>query len=129
MNLISPSVQYIHSISTWKAKMQITNKFRLYPNQKTESKLLDVLELHRQTYNTLLAELNNPKELWQREHECHNCGFVVPRDYNSALEIKRLMLIEIGQELSESTPMEMEALPMVTSVIEVGSLFQNKVFV
>jgi len=39
------------------------------------------------------------------------------------------MLIEIGQELSESTPMEMEALPMVTSVIEVGSLFQNKVLV
>src|SRR3989344_1351436 len=43
--------------------MQIANKFRLYPNQKTESKLLDVLELHRQTYNTLLAELNNQKEI------------------------------------------------------------------
>ena len=69
------------------------------------------------------------KELWNREHKCHNCGFVVPRDYNSALEIKRLMLIEIGQELPESTPVEMEALPMVTSVIEAGSLFQNKVLV
>jgi len=69
------------------------------------------------------------KELWEREHKCHNCGFIVPRDYNSALEIKRLMNMKIGQELPESTPMEMEALPMVTSVIEVGSLFQNKVFV
>ena len=72
---------------------------------------------------------DNPKELWEREHKCHNCGFVVPRDYNSALEIKRLMLIEIGQELPKSTPMEMEALPMVTSVNEIGSLFQNSVLV
>lgn len=69
------------------------------------------------------------KELWDREHKCPNCGFIAPRDYNSALEIKRLMLIKIGQELPESTPMEMEALPMVTSVKEIGSLFQNKVLV
>ncbi len=65
------------------------------------------------------------KELWDREHKCHNCGFIVPRDYNSALEIKRLILIEIGQGLPESTPVEMEALPLVTSVKETGSLFQN----
>jgi len=69
------------------------------------------------------------KKLWHREHRCGNCGFVAPRDYNSALEIKRLMLIEIGQELPESTPVEMEALPMVTSVKESGNLFQNKVLV
>jgi len=69
------------------------------------------------------------KELNNREHKCSYCGFIAPRDYNSALEIKRLMLIKIGQELPESTPMEMEALPMVTSVKEVGSLFQNKVLV
>src|SRR3989344_633451 len=41
----------------------ITNKFRLYPNKETENKLLDNLELHRQTYNALLAELNNQKEI------------------------------------------------------------------
>lgn len=69
------------------------------------------------------------KELKDREHKCSNCGFAVPRDYNSALEIKRLMLIEIGKGLSESTPVEMEALPMVTSVREAGILFQNKVLV
>ena len=39
------------------------------------------------------------------------------------------IVMEIGQELPESTPMEMEALPMVTSVQEIGSLFQNKVLV
>lgn len=68
------------------------------------------------------------KELWDREHKC-SCGFVVPRDYNSALEIKRLCLQKIGQELSESTLVEMEALPLVTSVREARSLFQNKVLV
>ena len=42
------------------------------------------------------------KELWDREHIC-SCGFTAPRDYNSALEIKRLCLKKIGQELPEST--------------------------
>lgn len=50
------------------------------------------------------------KEIWEREHNCHKCGFVVPRDYNSALEIKRLALIEIRQELPESTLEETKAL-------------------
>ena len=66
-----------------------------------------------------------PKDLWEREHKCPNCGFEVPRDYNSALEIKRLCLQKIRQELPESTPVEMEALPLVTSVVEAGSPFQN----
>ena len=50
------------------------------------------------------------KEIWEREHNCSECGFVAPRDYNSALEIKRLALIEIRQELPESTLEEMGAL-------------------
>jgi putative transposase len=65
-----------------------------------------------------------PKKLWDREHKCTKCGFEAPRDYNSALDIKRLTIIkllEIGQELPESTLVEMEALPMVTSVIEARS--------
>lgn len=51
-----------------------------------------------------------PKELQEREHKCPNCGFIAPRDYNSALEIKRLCLQKIRQELPESTLVEMEAL-------------------
>lgn len=59
------------------------------------------------------------KELEEREHRCHNCGFIVPRDYNSALEIKRLCLEKIRQELPEYKHLEMEALPMmVTSICE-----------
>lgn len=68
------------------------------------------------------------KELWNREHKCP-CGFIAPRDYNSALEIKRLTLkkIEIGQGLPESTPVEMEALPpmVATTVSETGSHILN----
>ena len=48
-----------------------------------------------------------PKELWQRTHECRSCGFTAPRDYNSALEIKRLTLNEIGWGTAESTLVEM----------------------
>ncbi len=62
------------------------------------------------------------KELWDREHIC-SCGFIAPRDYNSALEIKRLCLQKIGLELPESTPAKMEAIPplVATSVVEAGS--------
>jgi len=48
-----------------------------------------------------------PKELWQRTHECRSCGFTASRDYNSALEIKRLTLKEIGWGTAESTLVEM----------------------
>ena len=58
------------------------------------------------------------KELKDREHKCNKCGFIAPRDYNSALEIKNLCLQKIPQELWESTHQEMEALPLVTSVRE-----------
>jgi putative transposase len=50
------------------------------------------------------------KDIWEREHNCHKCGFVAPRDYNSALEIKRLAIKEIGMECPESTLEEMDAL-------------------
>ena len=50
------------------------------------------------------------KEIRERMHNCPTCGISIPRDYNSALEIKRLALIEIRQELPESTPEEMIAL-------------------
>jgi putative transposase len=61
-----------------------------------------------------------PKEIWQRWHKCPECGFSVPRDYNSALEVKNRVIIKIRQELPEFTKhLEMEALPiMATSVCE-----------
>jgi len=50
------------------------------------------------------------KEIWERVHNCPSCGISIPRDYNSALEIKRLTLIELGLERPETTPEEMMAL-------------------
>lgn len=55
------------------------------------------------------------KELSERTHNCPFCGFVAQRDYNSALEIKKLTLIEIGKGLAKLTPVEMEALPHLGS--------------
>ncbi|QKY22267.1 IS200/IS605 family element transposase accessory protein TnpB (plasmid) [Halolamina sp. CBA1230] len=59
------------------------------------------------------------KPLWVREHSCPSCGFETDRDYNAALEIKRLGLEKlgveatmqtVGQGMAESTPAE-TALP------------------
>jgi len=36
--------------------MQLTYKFRLYPNKEQEKKLLETLELGRQTYNYFLSQ-------------------------------------------------------------------------
>ena len=60
------------------------------------------------------------KPLWVREHSCSSCGFEADRDYNAAIEIKRLGLQElgiedssedVGQGMAESTPAE-TALPV-----------------
>ncbi|MDP2907855.1 MAG: transposase [Nanoarchaeota archaeon] len=70
------------------------------------------------------------KDLSERLHKCPFCKLEILRDYNSALEVKNLMILEIGQELSEYNPMEMGAIPeMASSVKEVGSLFQNHILV
>ena len=66
------------------------------------------------------------KDLSERIHKCHFCGFEAPRDYNSAMYIKKLILIKIGQELPESTLVKMEALPeMATTVNETRSYILN----
>ena len=79
------------------------------------------------------------KPLWVREHSCPSCGFEADRDYNAALEIKRLGLQQlgietpaedVGQGMAESTPAETalsgdtEGTPYVVSptrVVETGS--------
>ncbi|MEM2897245.1 MAG: helix-turn-helix domain-containing protein [Candidatus Bathyarchaeia archaeon] len=39
-------------------RIQLTYKFRLYPRKEQEEKLLETLELCRQTYNYFLAQWN-----------------------------------------------------------------------
>ena len=47
------------------------------------------------------------KDITERMHKCPHCKLEIPRDYNSALEIEKLMLkklfLGIGQGLPEST--------------------------
>jgi len=102
-------------------------KFRQFMVYKAESagKLLVLVPYRGTTQRCSQCGNKVHKELWERQHKCLYCGFDVPRDYNSALEIRRLCLQKIGLELPESTPMEMEALPMVTFVSEIGSHILN----
>ncbi|MEA3485975.1 MAG: transposase, partial [Candidatus Aerophobetes bacterium] len=47
-----------------------------------------------------------PKSLFVRVHKCPNCGIVLDRDYNSALNILQKA---IGKGLAEFTPWSSEA--------------------
>ncbi|MEM3883225.1 MAG: transposase [Candidatus Methanomethyliaceae archaeon] len=47
-------------------KVQLTYKFRLYPNKEQEGRLLETLELCRQTYNYFLAQLNGKDRIPNR---------------------------------------------------------------
>ena len=47
-----------------------------------------------------------PKGLHQRQHQCSNCGLDINRDYNSALEIRKLTINKLRQELPEVTLVE-----------------------
>ena len=71
------------------------------------------------------------KSLAVRIHKCV-CGFVIDRDYNSALNILhkaeeqiklkvKLKNKKIGQELPELTPVETEPLPSTSVVVKVAS--------
>ncbi len=47
-------------------KVQLTYKFRLYPKKEHEERLLETLELCRQTYNYFLAQWNEKAEIPSR---------------------------------------------------------------
>jgi len=47
-------------------KINLTYKFRLYPKKEQEEKLLENLELCRQTYNYFLAQLNDKEKIPSR---------------------------------------------------------------
>ncbi len=46
------------------------------------------------------------KTLAQRIHKCPNCGLEIPRDWNAALNIRKLGLLSLPQELRDVKPVE-----------------------
>jgi len=46
------------------------------------------------------------KDLSERIHKCPYCGFIAPRDYNSALDVRRLTIGKIGRDMPEFKPVE-----------------------
>jgi len=64
-------------------------------------------------YKILQEFFDFPRQDFQMREIARRTKFIAPRDYSSALEIRRLCLQKIGHELPESTLVEMEALPLL----------------
>ena len=64
--------------------------------------------------------------LSEREYVCENCGQVMGRDLNAAINLRNYGLKQIGKAIPELTPVEMEALACSntseTAVVEAGIL-------
>jgi putative transposase len=89
-------------------------RFRQYVSYKAESagKISMLVDYKGTTDRCSNCHKEVKKEIWQRVHQCPFCGIEIPRDYNSAIEIKNLTINKIRQELPESTLVEMEHLSM-----------------
>ena len=89
-------------------------KLRQYITYKAESagKVCLLVDHKGTTQRCHNCQTKVEKNLGDRQHTCPSCGIDIPRDYNSALEIKRLTLQKIGQGLPETTPAEMEPTPL-----------------
>jgi putative transposase len=85
-------------------------KLRQYISYKAESagKLCIPVDYRGTTQRCSNCHNEVRKEIWQRVHQCPFCGINIPRDYNSAIEIKNLTIKKIRQELPELTLVEME---------------------
>jgi putative transposase len=85
-------------------------KLRQYISYKAESagKIYLPVDYRGTTQRCNNCQETVKKEIWQRTHQCPFCGINIPRDYNSALEIRNLTVKKIRQELPESTLVEME---------------------
>lgn len=53
------------------------------------------------------------KTLYDRIHQCTNCGLTIGRDHNSSHNILNRGLSEVGMERAELTPVEIEPLPPI----------------
>jgi len=98
-------------------KVQLTYKFRLYPKPEHEERLLETLELCRQTYNYFLAQWNGKERIPSGTSE--GLGYENPyRDWISACRIK------MRGWGSPDSPAEVEPLLVgipASSIFEAGS--------
>jgi len=85
-------------------------KLRRYMSYKAESagKICMLVDYRGTTQRCSNCHKTVKKEIWQRTHQCPFCGINIPRDYNSAIEIRNLTITKMRQELPESTLAEME---------------------
>jgi len=111
------------AIEDLKVKNMTQNRFAKSINDASWSKFKQLLSYKVERTGGLMIAVNPrgttqrcsqcgnnvPKEIQDRWHKC-SCGFEADRDYNSALEIKRLGLLKLRVERPESNHLEMETL-------------------
>ena len=79
-------------------------QFLSYLEYKAEEAGILFLRVNpRNTSQECICKEIVPKTLSDRIHSCPSCGLVAPRDYVSALVVKKRAIIKIGQELPEYT--------------------------
>jgi len=99
-------------------------QLRLFTSYKAEEagKIVKIVESYGTTVGCSRCGFHVPKKLSTRKHECPNCGFVVDRDWNAALNI----LKKVGGGTAEFTPVEIQPLLCQPVVAEqVGSRKQE----
>lgn len=94
------------------------SKFTQFLAYKAESAGCQIIQIDPKNTTQICSNCGNKikKSLAVRIHKC-SCGLNIDRDYNSAINILKKAL---GQELSESTPVETEPLPAC------GQVWSNK---
>ncbi len=81
---------------------------------KAESAGKTIIPVDHSMTTQLCSNCGQPvhKTLSERTHNCPYCGLTLPRDYNSAITVKKRALKKLGMDGPETTPAETKPLPI-----------------
>ena len=91
-------------------------QLRLFSSYKAEEagKRVETVDPYGTTRDCSRCGFHVPKNLSERIHECPNCGLIIDRDWNAAVNI----LNRVGWGTAESTPAEIKPLLQQPVVVE-----------
>ena len=85
----------------WMPVQTLTNKYRIYPDRKTETKLAEALESCRWLYNRLLGEMAKAKDARKSlsMYDCHNMIPALKKEYPMLNDVYSKVLQMVSQIL------------------------------
>lgn len=108
-------------------------KFKDYLRYKAESAGTEIILVNPKNTTQTCSNCGEKvsKNIWDREHECPNCGFSTTRDHNSSLNILKKGLDSLGMGQVEVTPVDTGTstdtnFVSASSVVESGSPFHTE---